>query len=478
MHPKLCRAERLALGFALLVAVGCFVHQWWYPSTLFDAGQYTEMGHSIADHGPFSRFMESQVRTYGYPLFLSAIYVIAGTLHLPSILLLFLAQLGLYLMATVLLRRSVAWFSVPASRVVFCGLMFNYYALLYTPECLTESLSLSALILLGAGWLECYRYQAPLSLLAVLSLVAGFSILIRPANASIAIVWLTGVGLIGFRNRFTKRRAVATVAVVCVSLALPFIPQLTYNGLQFGRWTPLLARNLGRRQQAWGIQDIKYATAMPPSPEAGIHYVNPWVQGTTLDVEAPLKWYAANPGRGALTLAVHTFNLTDQDLLFTYSRDLDPWYRVPLGIINHAVVVLGLIGLVLGASKIRHAGSQIMKDAFSLMVMVLVGVWAMHVWTAVEMRFGLALFCVLFPAAAYTLRSLAGSAGARTIAGTAIVVALYVVGALKLSAWVRDQSPVIHAVVSQRRQADASGAYDGRDATRVNRSFNRRNRRS
>lgn len=452
MHPRLCRTEWFALGFALLAATACFVHQCWYPSSLFDAAQYAEMGRNIVEHGIFSRFMESQVRTYGYPVFLSLVYAIAGRLHLPSSLLLFLVQLGLYLTAAALLRLSVARYSFSASRVVFCGLMLNYYALLYTPECLTESLSLSALLLLAAGWLEAYRRQGPLSLLAAVSLLAGSSTLIRPANVVMAMTWLAGAGLIAFRSRFGTRRSLVAAAVVAVCVALPFLPQLAYNGLQFGRWTPLLARDLGQRQRAWGIQDIKYATAMPPIPEAGVHYVNPWLRGTTLDVEAPLRWYAAHPRRGALTLAVHSFNLTDQDLLFTYSRDLDPWYRIPLGVINHAVVVLGLIGLTLGVWRIRHVASLGMKDALGLVVLMLVGVWAMHVWTAVEMRFGLALLCVLFPAAAYTLLVLARAGNVRVIAGTAVVVALYVTGALRLSDWVRDQSPLIHAVVSGRHR--------------------------
>jgi hypothetical protein len=284
------------------------------------------------------------------------------------------------------------------------------------------------------------------------SLLAGCSILIRPANVFMTITWLAGAGLIAMRSRFGTTRALVAAADVAVSDALPVLPQLAYNGLQFGRWTPLLTRDLGQRQQAWGIQDIKYATAMPPIPEAGVHYVNPWLKGTTLDVEAPLGWYAAHPKRAALTLAAHSFNLTDQDLLFTYSRDLDPWYRIPLGVINHAVVALGLMGFVLCVSRIRHVASPALQDALGLVVLMLMAVWAMHVWTAVEMRFGLALFCALFPAAVYSLLVLARSRNLRVVAGTAVIVALYVAGALRLSAWVRDQSPLIHAAVSARQR--------------------------
>ena len=84
-------------------------------------------------------------------------------------------------------------------------------------------------------------------------------------------------------------------------------------------------------QQVWGIQNIKYATGMPPVPRGAIYYHSPFWRGTELDVRnRRWRWYVDYPGRGSLTLAIHTFNLTDQDLLFTYSRDLHPWYRVPL----------------------------------------------------------------------------------------------------------------------------------------------------
>jgi hypothetical protein len=481
MHTRLSRTEWLALGIGLSIAIGFFIHQCWYPSSLYDAAQYVEMGRHIADRGILSRFMESQVRTYGYPLFLSPIVLIAGTTGLPFVLVLFLVQLGLYVAAAAAFRRALAPWSVPAARVAFCGLMVNYYALLYTTEPLTESLSLTALVLLGAGWLTAYRRRGPLRLLTALALLAGFSILIRPANIFMAVTALAGIVLIGVRHRVAPGRAAIAASLVAACVALPFVPQLVYNGTQFGRWTPLLARDLGKRQQAWGIQDLKYATAMPPIADSAVHYANPWLRGTTLDDAAPLSWYRAHPRRAALTLALHSFNLTDQDLLFTYSRDLDPWYRVPLGLINHAAVILGFIGLIICGYRAARGRDQAIKDAGALLAVLLGGVWALHVWTAVEMRFGLALLCILFPFAGYALLSVArsnrwgdhegrpyGSRRRATIVVTGVIVAAYVAGALRLSAWVRDQSPLIRATVASRRadgrhDADGDGVPDDVD---------------
>jgi hypothetical protein len=260
--------------------------------------------------------------------------------------------------------------------------------------------------------------------------------------------WLAGVALLGLRGRFDASRRRAAVLVVVLAVSLPLLPQLAYNGLRFGRWTPLLAQDLGKMQQAWGIRDIKYATAMPPSPEARVHYENPWLAGTDLDDNAPLAWYAAHPGRAALTLAVHSFNLLDQDLLFTYSRDLDPWYRVPLGIVNHAVVALGFMGFVIGLARVRQSGARASRDAWTILTVMLAATWAMHVWTAVEMRFGFAILAALFPLALLALGWLKGSGRLRTGVITAVLVAGYVGASLELSSWVRNQSPLIRSVVT------------------------------
>jgi hypothetical protein len=472
MRLRLSRAEWIALAIGLAIAGGFFAHQWRYPSSLYDAGQYAQMGRNILEHGLRSRFMESsQVRTYGYPVFVSAIVLAARTLHVPFVLVLFLVQLAAYVLAAMALRRSLAPSSPTAARVVFCGLLLNYYGLLYTPECLTESLSLSAAILLGAGWLTAYRRRGPLWLVAGLAWLAGVSVMIRPANLSTAAASIVGTILIGVRSRPTARRATIATAAVAACLALPFLPQLLYNGTQFGRWTPLLARDLSRAQQAWGIQYIKYATAMPPSPQAAVFYVNPWLDGTTVDEAAPLAWYVAHPRRGALTLALHSFNLTDQDLLFTYSRDLDPWYRVPLGIVNHAAVALGLIGLAALAVGAVRSRDRAPRDAMTLVVLALAGTWALHAWAAVEMRFGAVVLCVLFPAAGYALLVLARSKSARQRIAIAVIVAAYVAGALRLSAWVRDQAPLIRAVAASRHvqpsdadvDTDGDGTPDNRD---------------
>jgi hypothetical protein len=359
-----------------------------------------------------------------------------------------------YVGAALLFRRALRRISPFAAELAFCGLMVNYYALIYTPECLTESLSISVLLTVSAVWLEAYRSGGALGLLLVGSLIAGSSIILRPANLFIAAAWAIGVVLVAWRSPMAAVRSASGAALVVGVLVMPLLPQLAYNGLRFGRWTPLLAENLGTKQQVRGIRDIKYATAMAPIPEPAIHYVNPLSIDTPIDEQAPWHWYVGHPWRGAFTLAIHTFNLLDQDLLFTYSRDLDPWYRVPLGIINHGVVALGLVGLWCVFRRVRATDAQTARDCLGILLVVLGTTWAMHVWTAVEMRFGFAVLLALFPLAGYAVVRLTFDRSRRALMAVAVGTAAYVVAALLLSHWVRDQSALIRA--AQHPHAAAS----------------------
>jgi hypothetical protein len=238
-----------------------------------------------------------------------------------------------------------------------------------------------------------------------------------------------------------RRQTVAAISALVLLVGLPMLPQLAYNVVRFGRWTPLVADNLGVMQQAWGVSDIKYATAMPPIAEAKVHYENPFLPGTLLDETSPLQWYTNYPLRGLLTLALHTFNLLDQDLLFTYSRDLDPWYRIPLGVINHGIVFFGFIGLGLVAGDVRSSRHTATREAFLLLIAAMLCNWAIHVLTAVEMRFGLGLLLVLMPLALHAARVLLKS-GRRPVS-VGLAATAYVVMALALSDWVRQQAPLI-----------------------------------
>jgi hypothetical protein len=454
MRVGLARVEWYAVGFAVLVAHGFLVHEWFYPSS-YDAGLYAQIGREIAQHGLFQRYTASEIRIYGYPFFLSVLYRGTTVLGLSFEIVLFEVQLLLYLCASFFFRAALTRVSAAAGRIALCGLLVNYYVLIYTPESLTESLSLTLLVFAGGCWLETYRRATSPWPLVAGSLAVGFAMMVRPGNVFMVVAWIIGVIVIGIRKRPGIVHLVLSGMYLVAAVTLPALPQLANNILHFGKRTPLLVEDLGHMQQVWGIQNIKYATAMPPIPRGAVYYVSPLWGGTTIDEKSPWRWYVANPGRGFLTLAIHTFNLTDQDLLFTYSRDLDPWYRLPLGVVNHGAVALGLIGLVLVGRRVRAQGEPEQIDAYAVLLILMAANLAIYSWTAVEMRFGSVLLLMLFPLAGYAALRIVGARDVRTIAAAGLGLAMYVVLALTLSAWVRDQAELIRdARVARHSRAE------------------------
>ena len=447
---RLARPEWAAVVLAAVIAHGFLAHELFYPSAA-DAKQYANIGREMAERGVLHRFTASDVRTYGYPFVLSFVHRGAVALQLPFDVALFGLQFPLYMMACLLFRNALFGVSALSARVAFCGLLVNHHVLVYASQSLTESLSLTLLLIAGACWVEMHRRKPSVWLMAAGSLVIGIAVMVRPANVFMVVAWVAGAMVIGRRRGTGLRRTIPWVACIVAGVGLPAIPQLLNNVREYGRCTPLLVADLGRRQQVLGIQNIKYATAVRPLPTATVFYRNPLWPGTTIDDEAPWRWYVANPGRGALTLALHTFNLTDQDLLFTYSRDLDPWYRRPLGLVNHAVVGLGLIGLFLVARRASGQGRPAWADAFFVLVVMLVANWAMYAWTAVEMRYGSVLLLVLFPLAGYAATEAVRKRDVGAVIAAGIGLTVYVALALLLSHWVRDQAPLIRDAGAARQ---------------------------
>jgi hypothetical protein len=445
MDARLGGAEWCAVLVAVVVGHAFLAHEWLYPSS-YDAGLYATIGREIAEHGLFHRYIASDLRTYGYPLFLSVVHRGADALRLPFPVVLFEVQLLLYAGACLWLRSALFRFSPHAARIVLCATLCNYYVLIYLPESLTESLSTTLLVLASACWIEGYRRRSNLLPLAAGSLAIGYAMMVRPGNLFMLAAWTAGLIVIGVRQRPGIARLVVSTTCLAVAVALPMIPQLVNNATFYGRATPLPVLDLGKMQQVWGIQNIKYATAMPPMPAAAIYYHNPLWLGTTIDEQSPWRWYLAYPGRGALTLAIHAFNLTDQDLLFTYSRDLDPWYRIPLGIVNHAAVALGVVGLFLIARRVRAERDRFGVDAGIVLLVLIASNLAVYIWTAVEMRFGSVLLLVLVPPAIHAVLHIARSRNARSIVVCAVAVIAYAAFALQLSDWVRSQSEWIRQV--------------------------------
>ena len=437
----LSRREWVALGTAIVIAHLFYWRIVLYPSA-FDAQNYFDIAADIDRNGLFSNFYNSNIRTYGYPLLLVAVSRAASLIGIPVGWLLFEAQLALYLFAAYFVRRAFAKLWPVFAGWAFIGIVLNVFALSYTPESLTESVSLSLILLATACWLTLLAGPTTWRPVLAGSILMGAAVMVRPANLFALLAWVLSVAAVCIARR-PRAPALATIVVaLLVGAALPMLPQYVNNVRHYDQHTPLVAARLGHNQQIWGIGYLKYATALPPVPNPSIFYENPFAKAGPIDDEQPLAWYVQHPRAGALTLALHTFNMLDQDLVFTYSRDLDPWYRIPVGIANHAMVGAALIGIAILVVRARR--DRAYAFAAGAVIAYVVSHIALHATSTVEMRFGLPLLLLAGPAATAVVGEVA-RVRSKWLLPLAIAVLGYTAAALALSDWVRQQAPSIRA---------------------------------
>jgi hypothetical protein len=443
VRTPLSRLEWAALALAALIAHGFFAHGVIYASG-YDAVQYREIADDMLKVGPFAKYHYSQLRTYAYPLVLAALKPVAVGLHVPWTLVIFEFQLAAYLGAAAALRGRVAQVSPRTARIVFVALIVNPIALLYASEPLTESLSVTLIIVAAAcaAHLIVGRQRMGVAV-AIGAFAIGLAVMVRPANLfAVPAAIVAVVAAAGLRG-WPLRKQVTALALAAMLGALPVLPQLANNVRHYQHWTPFVTFDLGKFQLYWGVRSLKYATAMPPIEYPSVYYENPLVAGRPVDIERPLDWYRRYPLQAAATMTIHVLAMLDQDLLFTYARDLDPWYRRPLGVLTHGAIALALLGLLALVSLARTERTA--RAVAAPLVVLVLGHLALHATTAVEMRFALPLLVIAGPLAAWYASTVWPAMRRRRRALAAGFVLAWIAGSLALSEWVRSQAPQIRA---------------------------------
>ena len=106
-------------------------------------------------------------------------------------------------------------------------------------------------------------------------------------------------------------------------------------------------------------------------------------------------------------------------------------------------MALGIVGSLLLGQRVRISGEPRWRDPYIVLLALLGSNWAVYAWTAVEMRFGSVLLLVFFPLASYAAMRLAAVNSFSVRGGVLVGIAAYVLVAMLLSGWVRDQSQQI-----------------------------------
>jgi hypothetical protein len=461
-------SDVLALTFAVLAGCALFLPNL-MQSPKGDALSYLEIGRHFAQYGLTDEYPMSSIRTYGYGLFLVLPILIGRTFSIDPRVPIFATQLAFYLAGSWLIRAELARYSLMVARTVFVGLCLNVFVLIYLAEPLTDGLTVALIFILG--WIIARLSQKPSATLIISgSVLLGGMVMIRPGNLFLLPCWALAVVVFCAGKRWYGARYVLLAAA---AFCLPLLPQAIYNAHYHGSLTPLPTEDLDQIQQKLGIYALKYITfigdpSFPPvtyrEPElafarpAQAFYENPIQQGAPL-VSPMLKWYVIHPLKGIATLTLHTFNLIDQDIIFPYPRTLIPAYRWPVGILNHAMIAFSLLGLVFAARNLLAWGVRLWVPC-ALAVSYIGGFLAIYAFIVVEARFGLPLIAIAAPLSALGVVAIAKRP--RLAPAIGLVLGLYVVGALFLSEWIRDQAPTIRAEKQRALAARLAPVSTGR----------------
>jgi hypothetical protein len=176
--------------------------------------------------------------------------------------------------------------------------------------------------------------------------LVGLALIVRPANLALVVAALLAIAvpalLAGETVAQRLLRSARLLFATLVGIYLAISPQIGVNLKHFDKATPFPTASLGELQLREGIRHLKYATFVGSPRVQQVRYASPFARGTEVLPSDTYEWYLRYPGRGLLTIAGHVFATILQEPFFTYVRDMQPWYRIPVVVINGIVAVFGL----------------------------------------------------------------------------------------------------------------------------------------
>jgi hypothetical protein len=401
--------RRLTLAILLVYLVYLFSTS--YQSLFYDSMTYWDLtGLFYYEQKRFNLLsFNYSIRGYLLPLLLFPFRVVAYVTHIPPIQ--FTRALGALLAAFLFGWAGPAtWQAVvnPARlswprRLTFAGLGFLFWRDYFNFP-LTDFLSLA--LMLAVFWVLARRGQRPgwLLLAGVLCMAA---VNMRPVYAGAAILLLVG-GVWLARRHFGWPVIGRLVAAFLLGMALVGGPQLAINVRHFGQYTPLVLtwknpkepQSLYLSQLAWGLAVQKYETTIDPTyPDPRIMYVDQ-VGQRIMDEEQISFVY----GLRDLSHYLRAVSHHGPDMVALYARHvfngLDVKYptpylphvygsTLPLSLLNYTVLFAAGLLLV----QRRH---QRLTLPQWIGLIVLVGPCALAIPTAIECRFFIPIYLLLY----------------------------------------------------------------------------------
>ncbi len=422
------------IGLLGLILIGLFFY--FYSLThpvCCDASEYLALAKDINVNGIES--FNDQVRTWGYPWFLSIVVEISSFINVPLHFFIFFIQLGIYYLAILYCYNSLVTVDKNVAIAGYIFLCFNIFAIPYSVLTLTDSVYLS-LILVFYAQIFCLLHRLEKTdtdvskFLAWMSFVVCVNIAIRPAS-----VWMLAP-LCCLILYAAIRRQIHLLQFLYMSVlaASPLIIQTAINTIHYGKHTFFPVIELGDLQIKWGIEYIKYGTWLGGGAPQNYYPSTALIDNSQSDLG--LIWYLYNFVDGIKLLFVKFIGAFDFDYLvpYVYSKPYVPYLP---SIMAFAFLWIGLLFTVCNLMSNRLGNLRFIP------LIMLVSWGAVSLSSALELRFTLPILLYFMIIAPLFYEYFYKSASSRA-------KLFYVVGGIGfvamcgfVSAFVRSQSSVL-----------------------------------
>ena len=223
---------------------------WYTPAAWTDQVGYRRLGQALATTGRFTKFPDAPelvpevIRTPVYPMFLAAIYKVAGTGQLPVAL----AQTALFA-AMCLFVYAIAKRIADDRVALAAGLLTALFSPLPYFGALVLTEVWTTFMFTASMWMAIRAVQSRrLAPFAMLGILLGITALSRPVFAlfpvGIVLVGLVFFPLTGVTR--VRRPAMTSWAVLLATFALTMLPWFAYNYVTLGQLTLSPAGGMGR----------------------------------------------------------------------------------------------------------------------------------------------------------------------------------------------------------------------------------------
>jgi hypothetical protein len=346
-----------------------------------------------------------QIRTYGYPLFISACSLFTSGRPGAVQFTVFEAQLMLHLAACYCGARSLQRAGVARgfSGTLYACTVLNPWLLIRTTELLTDSVSASLVYLVFAMLLDACRGRPASNnavgervsrmlpwRLAGVFFLGGFAVMVRPSNIAVIpamfLIWLMN------RSVGVKVRLAALPALV-TALSIPFIPQIVNNYNINQKINPLIIFDLRKNSTSFGTAYLKQVAIHNADSNLILLHNNPFSPDSSVH---PSDFCRRRPGAYFMSCALHVFTLFEQDNPLTFPAKARSWYRWPSTVLSFVFVGLSGWGIATFVRRFRRRGlAQKQTFGAASAVLMLACVTAPYVASHSEARYTMPIYFLL-----------------------------------------------------------------------------------